>query len=191
MMVAFPEIGKSRLRKALLGYFCTNNDARLYLRQAAAILGEDPGNLSKELAHLVDIGIFNSALSGKQRYYSLNKQYPLFNELKSVVFKTIGVSGALKEMLASIPGVKKAFIYGSFAQEEEKAESDIDVLLVGNFNEDEFIEKLSPLENKLQREINYTIYSPQEFARKSKKKGSFLNEVLKTKLIFLKGKPNA
>ncbi len=190
-MVAFPEIGKSRLRKALLGYFCANTDARLYLRQAAAFLGEDPGNLSKELAHLENMGIFRSAMSGKQKYYSLNKQYPLFNELKSIIFKTIGVEGALKEMVASLPGVKKAFIYGSFAREEENAKSDIDVLLVGNFNEDELIERLSPLENKLQREINYTIFSPQEFAQKIKKKGSFLSEVLKTKLIFLKGQLNA
>lgn len=186
-MTVFPEIGKSRLRRALLGYFCANSDARLYLRQAAAILGEDPGNLSKELAHLENIGIFTSAMSGKQRYYSLNKQYPLFNELKAVIFKTIGVEGALKKMVASLTGVKKAFIYGSFAREEEKAKSDIDVLLVGNFSEDELIKKLFPLEDKLQREVNYTIYSPQEFARKRKQAGSFLNEVLKTKLICLKG----
>ena len=190
-MVNFPEIGKSRLRKALLGYFYANTDARLYLRQAAGLLGEDPGNLSKELARLEAAGIFTSSLSGKQRYYSLNKQYPLFDELKSIIFKTIGVEGALKEMLASIAGAKKAFIYGSFARDEEKAGSDIDLLLVGNFSEDELIEKLSPLETKLQREVNYTIYSPREFAQKSKKEGSFLNEVLKTKPILLKGRLNA
>lgn len=189
-MTAFPAIGKSRLRRALLGYFCTNPEARLYLRQAACLLGEDPGNLSKELAHLAGMGIFNSSLSGKQRYYSLNKQYPLFNELKSVVFKTIGVQAALKEIVVSIPGLAKAFIYGSFARDEEKTSSDIDILLVGNFSEDEFIKKLTPLESKLQREINYTIYSPQEFAKKMKIKGGFLNEVLKTKLILLKGKLN-
>lgn len=189
-MTVFPEIGKSRLRRALLGYFCTNTDARLYLRQAACLLEEDPGNLSKELAHLSSIGIFSSSVSGKQRYYSLNKQYPLFNELKSVVFKTIGVEAALKEIAASIRGVAKAFIYGSFARYEEKTSSDIDILLVGNFSEDELIKKLAPLESKLQREINYTIYSPREFAKKMKIKGGFLNEVLKTKLILLKGKPN-
>jgi len=190
-MVNFPEIGKSRLRKALLGYFCTNTDARLYLRQAAIILGEDPGNLSRELAHLEKIGIFNSCLSGKQRYYSLNKRYPLFSELKSVVFKTIGVEGALREMVAAIAGIQKAFIYGSFARDEENAESDIDIFLVGNFNEDDLLEKISPIENKMQREINYTIYSPQEFAQVIKKEGNFLNQVLKTKLIFLKGQLNA
>lgn len=189
-MTVFPEIGKSRLRKALLGYFCTNIDARLYLRQAACLLGEDPGNLSRELAHLESMGIFNSNVSGKQRYYSLNKQYSLFNELKSVVFKTIGVEAALKEIAVSILGLDRAFIYGSFARDEEKSSSDIDILLVGNFSEDELIKKLTSLENKLQREINYTIYSPREFAKKMKIKGSFLNEVLKTKFILLKGKPN-
>ncbi len=190
-MTIFPEIGKSRLRKALLGYFCTNSDARLYLRQAAVILDEDPGNLSKELAHLQSLGIFSSAMSGKQKYYSLNKQYPLLNELKSVIFKTIGVEGALRELVASVPGIETAFIYGSFAGGSEDARSDIDVLLIGKFSEDDLLKKISSLENKLQREINYTVYSTQEFAKKSKQKGSFLNEVLKTKPIFLKGRVNA
>lgn len=189
-MIIFPVIGKSRLRKALLRYFCTNIDARLYLRQAAGLLGEDAGNLSKELTHLEKIGIFASEMSGKQKYYFLNKQYPLLGELKSIIFKTIGIEGTLKEMIASIAGVRKAFVYGSFAREEENAKSDLDLLLVGDFNEDELIGKLSPLEDKLKREVNYTIYSPDEFFKKSKEKGSFLNEVLKTKLILLKGKPN-
>lgn len=190
-MTIFPEIGRSRLRKALLGYFCTNSDARLYLRQAAVILDEDPGNLSKELTHLEGLGIFSSEISGKQKYYSLNKQYPLLSELKSVIFKTIGVEGALRKIVESIPGIEKALIYGSFAGGKEDAKSDIDVLLVGKFNEDEFLKKISSLENKLQREINYTGYSAQEFAKKSREKGSFLNEVLKTNPIFLKGRPNA
>jgi predicted nucleotidyltransferase len=186
-MTVFPEIGRSRLRKALLGYFYTNISARLYLRQAASILDEDAGNLSKELSRLEEMGIFTSALSGKQRYYSLNQNYPLFNELKSVVFKTIGAQGALREAIAGVAGISKAFIYGSFAKGKEEAGSDIDLLLVGNFNEDSLIKKIAPLEDRLQREINYTIYSPQEFSKKSRKKGSFLNEALKTKVILLKG----
>ncbi|MBM3246619.1 MAG: hypothetical protein FJZ13_04755 [Candidatus Omnitrophica bacterium] len=190
-MTAFPEIGKSRLRRALLGYFCTNSDARLYLRQAAVILAEDPGNLSKELRHLEALGIFSSVMSGKQKYYSLNKEYPLLNELKSVIFKTIGAEGALSKIVESIPGIRKAFIYGSFANGKETAGSDIDVLLVGKFSEDDFLKKISALEDKLQREINYTVYSAQEFAKKSKQKGSFLNEMLKTKPIILKGSTDA
>lgn len=190
-MNIFPEIGKSRLRKALLGYFFTNIDARHYLRQVALILGQDPGNLSKELARLENLGIFSSQMSGKQKYYFLNKQYPLFSELKSVIFKTIGVEGALKEIVASIPGIEKALIYGSYAAGNEDTASDIDVLLVGKFKEDGLLEKISSLEDQLYREINYTVYSPLEFARKSKQKGSFLSEVLKAGSIILKDTYNA
>jgi len=189
-MIAFPEIGKSRLRKALLGYFCTNPEAKLYLREAAIRIGEDPGNLSKELAHLESIGIFSSIMRGKQRYYSLNKEYPLFKELKSIIFKTIGVEGALKEVVTKVQGIKKAFIYGSFAAGSENTSSDIDLLLVGDFNEDDLIQEISPLEDKLERQINYTIYSRAEFNQKKKQKGGFLNEVLRTKLIILKGQVN-
>src|SRR3989338_7246078 len=98
-MVHFLRMTKSRLRQKILAYFYTNPDSQLYLREAALILKEDPGNLSKELAKLEKEGIFTSSIRGRQKYISLNKKYPLYNELKSIIFKTVGVEGALKETL--------------------------------------------------------------------------------------------
>ena len=37
------------------------------------------------------------------------------------------------------------------------------------------------------REINYTLYTPEEFGDKRNKKGNFLNQVLNGKIIVLKG----
>lgn len=187
-MTSFPEIAKSKVRKKLLGYFFTNPQASLYLREAAVILKEDPGNLSKELCRMEKAGIFSSCLKGKQKYFTLDKEYPLYKELKSVIFKTIGVKGSLKEVIEGIGGIKAACLYGSFAKSKENATSDIDLLVIGRPDEGIFMEKIEELEKRLRREINYNLYSAREFSERLKRKDGFIMNVLKGPKIILKGK---
>lgn len=186
----FPEIEKSRLRRKLLSYFFTNPQTDLYVREAAAILKEDAGNLSKEFANLEKMGIFSSRMRGRQKYFSLDENYPLFNELKSVIFKTIGVEGSIREVIEASDNIKAAFIYGSFARNKENAFSDIDLLVIGNTDEDDFMERIDVLEKKLQREINYNVYSEKEFSERLRRKDSFVINILKRPKIVLKGKLN-
>lgn len=189
-MVNVLEITKSRLRKKVLSYFFTNPNANLYLREISALLKEDAGNLSKELARLEKSGIFVSALRGNQKYFSINKDYPLYKEFKSAIFKTIGAEGSLKEAIRQIEGIEASFIYGSFAQNKENPASDIDLFIIGNPDEDILMEKIEKLEKRLQREINYNIYPKKEFTDKKKKNDSFISNVLKSKKIMLKGNLN-
>lgn len=189
-MVNFIQITKSRLRRKILSLFYTNPTANLYLREIASTLKEDAGNLSKEFFRLEKEGIFISATRGNQKYLYLNKNYPLYRELKSIVFKTIGVEGALKERISKIKGIELAFIYGSFAANRESAASDIDLLVVGSPDEDKLIQEIEALEKALRREINYNIYPASEFKAKAKRGGSFIQNILKRPKILLKGKLN-
>jgi len=168
---------KSKLRKALFLYFFTNPEQRHYVRELAQILKVDATNLSRELKRLEEKGLFRSEVSGHQKYFSLNKSFPLYQELKSVVDKTIGVPALLKDILADIPGVKRAFIYGSFAKGTTDALSDIDVCLIvekGKFRGDKVLLAFNDLEEKLRREISNVFYNEQEWANGLKKKNSFL-----------------
>lgn len=189
-MVNLLEITKSRLRQKTLSYFFTNPDANLYLREMASILKEDAGNLSKELAKLEKKGIFNSSLRGNQKYFCLNREYPLYKELNSIIFKTTGVEGALRKIVNEIGGIIFSFIYGSFAQNKENNTSDIDVLIVGNPDEDRLMKEIDDLEQKLGREINYNIYPKGEFKKKVREKDSFILNILKRQKIILKGSLN-
>jgi hypothetical protein len=74
-------------------YFANPTD-RLHLREPAERLRVDPSDLSKELAHLQHEGLFRLDISGRQKYFQPNPQYPLFNEVRSIVAKTIGSSAA-------------------------------------------------------------------------------------------------
>ena len=177
----------SKLRSKVLSYFFTNPDSLLYVRELAVVIGEDPGNLSKELRKLEKEGIFISAAKGSIKLYSLDRKYPLFNELKKIVFKTTGIEGSLKQLVLKYAGIKIAMIYGSYAKERENKNSDIDILVVGDFSRGEFTRDIRTLESKLNREINFSSYTEEEFDKERKKKGGFLSMVMKDNIIMLKG----
>lgn len=181
----------TRLRKKLLAHTFTHPDREFYVRELAELIREDAGNLSRELRRLEADGLYKSATKGNLKYYSLNKNYPLFAELKKVVFKTAGVAGTLKNLVGGHKGIDLAFIYGSYAKDKETAGSDVDLIVAGRFAVEEFTRQVRNLESKLGREINFTVYTPEEFRKEKDKKGGFLNLILKGKKILLKGRLNA
>ena len=181
---------KTKLRRKLLTYSFTHPDENYYVRELASFIDEDVGNLSRELRRLEEEGLYHSFTRGRTKFYSLNKDYPLFKELKRIIFKTEGVEGSLKNLISKYKGISLAFIYGSFAKNKEKKMSDIDLILVGAFPQDEFTRQIRGLESKLNREINFTSYGKEEFDKERGKEGGFLNVVLKDSIIPLKGRLN-
>ena len=177
----------SKLRRKLLTYSFTHPDEHYYVRELSHLINEDPGNLSRELKRLEDEGLYSSMVKGKVKFFSLNKKYPLFKELKEIIFKTEGVQGSLKDLVQKYEGITSAFLYGSFAKNGERKTSDIDLVVVGEFPRDPFTRDVREIEARLNREINFTPYAENEFAEGRKKEGGFLNLVLKDKIIVLKG----
>ncbi|MBN1363193.1 MAG: nucleotidyltransferase domain-containing protein [Syntrophaceae bacterium] len=181
----------TRLRKNLLRYSFTHPDENYYVRELAGLILEDAGNLSRELRKLEAEGLYTSFTRGRTRFYSLNKQYPLYQELREIISKTEGVEGSLRDLVASYKEIILALIYGSYAKNKEKKTSDIDLLVVGTFPQAAFTRQVRLLESKLNREINVASYTKQEFDDKRKRGGEFLNLVLTDKTILLKGSLNA
>lgn len=185
----FLEIIKSFQVQKILAYFFTNPEKKHYVRELAALLDEDAGNLSRALKKLEDEKIFLVSYIGKQKFFSLNKNHPLFAELKSLVEKTIGVAGALEKEIPKIRGISQGFIYGSWAKRQPSLGSDIDLFLVGKFDEEKLLKVIAKLEKRLGREINYVFFAPKEF-RRAKKLNSFVQGVMKSPKIMIVGKEN-
>jgi predicted nucleotidyltransferase len=177
----------SKLRRKLLTYSFTHPDENYYVRELSHLINEDPGNLSRELKRLENEGLYTSLIKGRVKFFSLNKRYPLFKELKKIIFKTEGVQGSLKDLFQKYEGITLAILYGSYAKNGERKSSDIDLVVVGEFSRNPFTRDIRQLESKLNREINFTPYAKSEFVEERKKEGGFLNLVLKDKIIVLKG----
>jgi predicted nucleotidyltransferase len=147
------------------------------VRDLAQRLDVDPSNLSKELRHLETEGLFTSETSGRQKYFRLNREYPLFDEVRRIIEKTIGTAPLLAETLQHIDGIQEAYLYGSFARNQQDVASDIDVIVIGNPKGTILAEVIRSLEHQLGREINYTVLTRREFDLRRARKDAFLEDI--------------
>ena len=183
-------ISKSKIRQDLLTLFFTNTTQKYYLRELQRILGYSAGSIRRELLRFQKDNLFNNLKAGNLLYYTLNTDHLLFNELKTIVAKTAGVEGSLKNTLLSIKDIKIAFIYGSFATKREKGTSDIDLMIIGNPDTSLLNEKIARVERKLKREINIIVYSCNEYKYKKKMKSGFVIDLLRKPKVILVGREN-
>ena len=180
-------ITKSKIRQDLLALFFSNPSQKYYLRELERMLGYSAGSIRRELLKYKKDGLFTTQKRGNSLYYSVNTKHPLYQELKAIIFKTIGIEGSLKNMLSSIQSILYAFVYGSFAAQEETSISDIDLMIIGDPDISKLNENIRRLEEKLKRQINPTIYSLQEYKDRKRSKSAFIQNLLEKPKIMLIG----
>ena len=178
---------RSKTRQMMLRLFFENPDSSYYVRQLQAAFGTSVGTLHRELTHLEEIGILISEPRGKLKLYSIDKEHPLYEELKKIVIKTIGVEAALRDELAEVAGIKLAFTYGSFASGQETKSGDIPICLMGKIDEKELKKVFKRLEKQLGRSIVCTAMKESEFRRELKKHPPHLPEMFSGPKTFLVG----
>ena len=184
------EITRSKVRKEILTLYFSNPKKEFYLRELERISGFSVANIRRELIKLEKTGLFQREKRGNLTYYFLNTSYPLFQELKSIINKTSGIPVILRESLQTLKNIEVAFIYGSFAKGEEKNTSDVDLLIIGVPEEDKLIRVLNAVEKKIQREINYAIYSRESYQKRKKERDPFIIDVITGPKIVLVGDEN-
>ena len=177
----------SKTRVKVLTLFLTHPDERFYYKNLIDRLGVSSTVLRGELKRFEAAGLLKSTREANIRFYWLNKDFMLYPELKSIVFKTIGLADPIKEALEKIGNVKAAFIYGSVAKNLEDVRSDIDLMVIGDVDTDELHKAVNKAEKMLTREINYTVFDSKDWKERIKKKSSFAMDVLKSPKIFLIG----
>ena len=128
-------------------------------------------------------GILKSEKRGNLKFYSIDKNYALYEEFRKIVLKTVGLEHKLKETLQKVKGIKKAYIYGSYAKDAMSIHSDIDILVVGNHSIVSLQRELNKLQRDLDREINSVSMDERELEKRLGNKDPFVTEIFKDKLI--------
>ena len=153
------------------------------------LTGLGSASLQRELRRLAEAGLVRSERVGNLRCYVASAQSPVFDELVALTRKTLGTVPLLRAALAPLqPRLQAAWVYGSVARQADKADSDVDIMLVGNdLLLSEVLDVLVPLEPQLGRTINPTCYTPLEFAQRRAEPDSFVNRVLLQPTLALIG----
>lgn len=168
---------RSKITQEVLTYYFLHEKAEIYLNELARKLNLDSGNLSRKLSELEKQGILKSKFQGKERFFSLNKNFPGYTGIKSYILKTLGIESQLKKIKELIPKLTQFTIYGSYAANKLESHSDIDILAIGDHNTLELQKQISTIQKKIDREINLHQMSINEF-KKKKKTDPFLKSIL-------------
>ena len=171
-----------------MGLLFSHTDRSYYLREIVRETGAGHGAVQRELGHLLRVGLVTRTARGREVFFQANRASPIFPELHSLMVKTVGVADALREALAPFADrVKVAFIYGSFASGEERAESDVDVMIVGEVGFDEIVSALRPAQERIGREVNPSVFAPDEWRRRVADHDHFITSVLREEKLFVIG----
>lgn len=180
-------LGKGR--GAILGLLYEHPDQSFYYRQLTRELRSlSAGTLQRELGTLTRLGLIERSTLGKQVFYRANRVHPVFPEVRALVSKTVGLIARLGSALAPLADrISIAFIYGSIARQEERSESDVDLMIIGGALLEDVLGKLANVEASVRRAVNPTVYSVSEFKTRLSAGNHFLNSVMRDQKIFLIG----
>jgi predicted nucleotidyltransferase len=176
-------------RQRILALLFGRPDERFYQRRIIQAVGLGSGAVQRDLERLSQSGILTRTVEGRQVYFQANRQCPIFADLQSIVRKTFGAAQAIKEALESIADrIRVAFVFGSVAAGTETSASDVDVMVVGdNLSLTDVVSAIAGAQREIGREINPSVYPPEEFCRKLAEGRHFVSSVVAGRKIFLIG----
>ncbi len=178
----------SKTRRAILGLLYGHPDEEFYLRQLVRACGGGVGAVQRELRQLAEVGIVRRTTRGNQVYFQANPQCPVYEELRGLITKTVGVGDVLRAALAALADrIEIAFVHGSVAEGREDRQSDVDLVVVGEVTFSEIVEVVGPVQDVVRREINPVVYPSEEFRSKLAAGHHFLTSVIKKRKLLLIG----
>ena len=179
-----------KTRQAILGATLGEPQRRWYMRELAMHLRLTPSSLQRELASLAQGGILLQKREGKHVYFQASVDSPIFQELQGLILKTLGLADVIREALRPLADrIQWAFIYGSVARSEEHSASDVDVMIIGQVGLADVSSPLRKAERRLNRAVNPTTYTLDEFAARLMSNHHFITTVMRSKKLFISGDP--
>ena len=182
------ELLSSKIRAEIFrNLFGVAPDSALYMRELERRTGFAIGTVQTELKKLQRLDIITSVKDGNRVYYRANNAHPLYPEIRALVLKTSGLADVIVNALGNETDIRVAFVFGSFARQEEKAGSDVDLMVVGDIGLRKLTGLLMDVSGKIGREINPHVFSEKEFVKRKKEQDHFLKQVLEAPKIFIIG----
>lgn len=178
-------------RRDVLAQLLMHPGESLHVRELARLTGRAPGTLLRELNQLAEAGILTRTRIGNQVHFSADEACPIFEELRGIVRKTVGVADVLRAALEPLaPRIRVAFVYGSLARGDERRGSDVDLLVVGGVSFAELVGAIQPAQRALRREINPNLIGEAEWGKRMSVSEPFLSRVMQGTKLFVVGGPD-
>jgi DNA-binding transcriptional ArsR family regulator len=150
----------SKTRINILMRLFLNPERHAYLRELSEEFSASPSQVREELRQLNEAGFLSSEKNGRQIHYRANQKHPLFAELNSMVRKALGMDRILESIIGRLGNLEKAYLIGDYA--EGKDTGIIDLILVGNIDQENLADLVAKSEKYISRKIRTLTIAPRE-----------------------------
>ncbi len=157
----------SKTRIKLLLKFFLNPETRAYLRELATEFGESTNAIRVELNRLTDAKLLEKGSNGRTVMYHANTTHSFFKDIQSVVKKYIGIDTLAEELIAKLGDVQAAYVIGDYAKGKDSGL--IDLVLVGDIDEDKLKEVTAKTEKLIDRKIRTLVLKQSDLEKLDKR----------------------
>ncbi|GAC1471826.1 MAG: hypothetical protein PVSMB3_03950 [Candidatus Dormibacteraceae bacterium] len=192
MAAALPALWGSATFPRVLAVVLDTPDREFTFSELLERAGASRESVHRALLRGVDAGIIRRRAVGNQFVYSANSASAVYPELRALVAKTHGANALIAETLKAVgpPAIEAAFVYGSTASGSEHADSDIDVLVIGDITRVQLARKLRAAQESLRRRINALAYRREDVMQRLATQDAFFTEVWAQPKVMLIGDEN-
>ena len=178
---------RSQQQGELLALLLGQPDLELSVSELAERLGTPYASVHREIERAEVVGLIASRRVGRTRLVRAATTSPYYAGLADVLTKAFGPPRLLTDALASMAGIERAVVYGSWAarfagQPGDRPVGDIDLLVLGDPDRNELVERLRPMEDRLGRPVQVTVRSARWLEEGS---GSFHDTVVSRPMVEL------
>jgi predicted nucleotidyltransferase len=179
----------TKSQQRVLAILFGNPQRSFYANEIINLANVGTGTVQRELARLEGAELVTVSRVGKQKHYQANASAAVFGPLRELILKTSGLADVLLATLAPIATeIRAAFVYGSIAKGEDRATSDVDLMVISeSLVYADLFALLEDATRQLGRNVNPTVYSTAELATRVRQRNSFLTRVLAQPKIWLIG----
>lgn len=168
----------SRVRVKLLQLFFTQAEEMYYVREITRKVKEEINAVRRELDRMVSVGLIKSEQRGNRLYYLLNTRYVFFQELRQMVVKSSGIGKKIRQLRRKLGTVDFVMFSGKFVRRKLPVQGEVDILVIGEVVLAELTDLIKEEEQIIGREINYAVFSRDEFEFRKQRRDPFIMDVL-------------
>lgn len=168
----------SRVRVKIMELFFSQPTEMFFVREITRQTREEINAVRRELDRMLEEGILRSEERGNRLYYYLNKNYSFYPELLRMVKKSTGLGQKLIKLRKKLGTIKFVMFSGKFVSTDQSKRSDVDILIVGDVVLQELESLMNEEEERIGREISYSVLPADEFEFRKQRRDPFLMEVL-------------
>lgn len=179
----------SPVQARLLAILFSSPDRQFQSNELIRLAAAGTGATHRQLQRFSAAGLLTVNTIGSQKFYQANRSSPIFQELRSIVLKTVALGEPLRRALEPLRSeILTAFVFGSMAQGTATDESDIDLMVLSNsLDYSQVFDVLQSVEDTLGRRINPTVISGDQWTEKRRDSNSFVSRVALGPRIWIIG----